>query len=76
MGPPPSPPPAGLTGLVGYYPFELYSALVDPAQTRVAATIPAPANSPRQKDTYIIISAGIDRVYGTYDDITNFDGFQ
>ena len=28
--------------------------------------------SPRQKDTYILISAGPDRVYGTNDDITSF----
>jgi hypothetical protein len=27
---------------------------------------------PRQKETYILISAGKDRVYGTRDDITNF----
>ena len=28
--------------------------------------------TPRQKDGFILISAGIDRVYGTADDITNF----
>jgi hypothetical protein len=27
---------------------------------------------PRQKDGYILISAGPDRVYGTTDDVTNF----
>ncbi len=27
---------------------------------------------PRQKDGYILISAGPDRVYGTTDDLTNF----
>jgi len=38
-------------------------------------TTGTPANAtatPRQKDTYILISAGKDRVYGTRDDITNF----
>jgi prepilin-type N-terminal cleavage/methylation domain-containing protein len=29
-------------------------------------------SSPRQKDSYILISAGRDRIYGTIDDITNF----
>jgi type II secretory pathway pseudopilin PulG len=28
--------------------------------------------TPRQKDTYILISAGADRTYGTGDDLTNF----
>jgi prepilin-type N-terminal cleavage/methylation domain-containing protein len=28
--------------------------------------------SPRSQDTYILISAGPDRLYGTYDDITSF----
>ena len=28
--------------------------------------------TPRNKDKYILISAGSDRVYGTPDDITNF----
>jgi len=30
--------------------------------------------TPRQKDTFILISAGSDRLYGTTDDITNFGG--
>ncbi len=30
------------------------------------------SSTPRQKDGYILISAGSDRVYGTDDDITNF----
>jgi type II secretory pathway pseudopilin PulG len=37
---------------------------------------PVPGNAatgtPREKDTYILISAGVDRVYGTKDDICNF----
>jgi len=33
---------------------------------------PSLPDTPRQKDGYILISAGKDRVYGTNDDITNF----
>ena len=47
----------------GYaYPYNINAALRHP-------TI---ANTPKQKDGYILISAGIDRIYGTQDDITNF----
>jgi len=35
-------------------------------------TSPNAPNTPRNKDGYILISAGRDRVYGTNDDITNF----
>lgn len=71
---PPTPPgPEG--ALRRFYPYDLYAALIDPTLTRVAATVTAPANSPRQKDGFIIISAGIDRVYGTPDDIANFDRY-
>jgi prepilin-type N-terminal cleavage/methylation domain-containing protein len=35
-------------------------------------THPALAGQPRGKDSYILISAGPDRVYGTADDITSF----
>lgn len=38
-------------------------------------TDPDRANQPRQKDGFILISAGPDRIYGTRDDITNFGGF-
>jgi type II secretory pathway pseudopilin PulG len=37
-------------------------------------TSPNFPGQPVQKDTYILISAGSDRVYGTKDDITNFGG--
>jgi type II secretory pathway pseudopilin PulG len=60
-------------GLSYVYPYDLYAALVDPNITRqMASPGNAGTNTPRQKDQYIIISAGIDRVYGTEDDITNF----
>ncbi|MEM8875004.1 MAG: type II secretion system protein [Planctomycetota bacterium] len=35
---------------------------------------PEIAGQPRQKDGFILISAGRDRIYGTRDDITNFGG--
>jgi len=37
---------------------------------------PTLANTPRQKDGYILISAGIDRIYGTNDDICSFGSLQ
>ena len=33
---------------------------------------PNATGTPKKKDAYILISAGVDRVYGTADDITNF----
>jgi hypothetical protein len=33
---------------------------------------PTLLDTPRQKDGYILISAGADRIYGTRDDITSF----
>lgn len=45
-----------------YYPYDLYPYLTNPAI----------ANTPRNKDGYILISAGPDRIYGTDDDICNF----
>jgi len=44
------------------YPYDAFAYFSNPA-------IP---NAARQKDAYILISAGPDRVYGTADDITNF----
>lgn len=37
---------------------------------------PTIADTPREKDSYILISAGKDRVYGTKDDICNFGGVE
>lgn len=45
-----------------YYPYDLYPYLTNPAI----------ANTPRNKDGFILISAGPDRIYGTDDDICNF----
>jgi len=45
-----------------YYPYDAYPYFNNPAQP----------GSPRQKDGYVLISAGHDRIYGTKDDITSF----
>ena len=61
-GPPPN----------GAPPYRALTYFMDP---QLNPPTPAPANAtatPRQKDGYILISAGKDRVYGTNDDITNF----
>ena len=47
------------------YPFDLYPALRHGNIT----------GSVKQKDSFILISPGIDRVYGTRDDITNFGNY-
>lgn len=47
------------------YPYNAYPYFKNPSSS---TTDP----QPRQKDGYILISAGVDRVYGTADDITNF----
>lgn len=57
-------------------PYDAYDYLVeptsyDPAKTTFTATDFA-AKRTRKKDSYILISAGRDRIYGTEDDITNF----
>ncbi len=43
-----------------------------PAPYSTTNTQPSDVGVPRQKDAYILISAGPDRTYGTTDDITNF----
>lgn len=47
------------------YPFNLYAALRHPQI----------ADTPKQKDRYVLISPGPDRVYGTSDDCTNFGAY-
>jgi len=50
-------------GSAGYkYPYECFGYFQNPSI----------ANTPRNKDGFILIGAGPDRVYGTKDDITNF----
>ena len=48
----------GQMGKVYKYPYDLYGFMRHPSI----------ANTPRQKDGYILISAGADRIYGTKDD--------
>ena len=53
-----NPPPATPPGLNYTYPYDLYGFMRHPSIQ----------NSPRQKDGYILISSGPDRIYGTKDD--------
>jgi type II secretory pathway pseudopilin PulG len=56
-----------------------YTAWTYFANPQLTPTTPPPTlatGTPRQKDSYILISPGKDRVYGTRDDITNFGGVQ
>jgi len=54
-----NPPPTGSPTQKYYYPYDLYGFLRHPSMT----------NTPRQKDGYVLISAGADRIYGTKDDV-------
>jgi prepilin-type N-terminal cleavage/methylation domain-containing protein len=49
-------------------PYNAHPYFRDPNTTGLAVA----SQAPRQRDRYILISAGEDRVYGTADDITNF----
>jgi type II secretory pathway pseudopilin PulG len=55
-----------------HYPFNAYAYFRDPTN----GTALTNSQTPRAKDSYIIISAGSDRVYGTSDDITSFGPLQ
>lgn len=46
----------------GQYPYDFYAYVLNPS-------VPG---TPRQKDGYILIAAGRDRIYGTEDDVTSF----
>lgn len=56
------------------YPYLRNQSLSLPTETTAGyTTLTNPRNDvPHQKDAYILISAGPDRIYGTEDDITNF----
>jgi len=54
------------TGNTYKYPYDAYPYLQDPNSP----------NSARNKDSYILISAGIDRIYGTSDDVVSFGSVQ
>jgi prepilin-type N-terminal cleavage/methylation domain-containing protein len=51
----------GVAGTTYHYPYDLYGFLRHPSMTKV----------PRQKDGFILISSGPDRIYGTKDDVIN-----
>lgn len=65
----------------GFKPASQYHGLrfysdpdVEPKAALEYLRSPSFPDAPRQKDGYLLISAGPDRVYGTNDDITNFGG--
>jgi hypothetical protein len=60
------------------YPYDAFpyfnNATIPPTDPTVGAGVgkgPNATGTPRNKDRFILISAGVDRVYGTPDDITN-----
>jgi hypothetical protein len=55
-----------------YYPYDPYAYFVNPTMPQPTPSNPNVIPTARNKDSYILISAGKDRVYGTDDDITNF----
>jgi prepilin-type N-terminal cleavage/methylation domain-containing protein len=65
--------PNPLATIASEYPLNIYTALRHPTVT--AGTPTAPLPTARQRDRFIFISAGVDRVYGTRDDITNFGDY-
>ena len=54
------------------YPFDAFPYFRNPAMAASATTNLNFNSQPHNKDGFILISAGADRVYGTRDDITNF----
>jgi hypothetical protein len=50
------------------YPYDAHAYLASPTDPQPLLT----RTTPRKKDAFILISAGLDRVYGTADDITSF----
>jgi prepilin-type N-terminal cleavage/methylation domain-containing protein len=60
-------------GAAGYqYPYDAFPYLVSPSVAPSDPNNPNATGTPRSKDTYILISAGPDRVYGTADDVCSF----
>lgn len=57
------------------YPYDAYAYLTEPSSndtTLAAGNARMLRHQARKKDSFILISAGKDRVYGTEDDLTNF----
>jgi len=65
-------PPAG--SMAYMYPYDAYTYIRNPALSSPQKPPGTQAGTQvaREKDKFILISAGIDRVYGTNDDITSF----
>lgn len=65
-------PPSG--GLAYMYPYDAFTYLRNPSLSSPQKQPGTQAGTQvaREKDKFILISAGIDRVYGTNDDITSF----
>jgi prepilin-type N-terminal cleavage/methylation domain-containing protein len=70
---------AAPVGMTYKYPFDAYPYLRNTKLSTPPETAPGfsvltspRTDIPNQKDSFILISAGADRVYGTRDDITNF----
>jgi prepilin-type N-terminal cleavage/methylation domain-containing protein len=72
--PSPSEPWGTGTPPAGAPPYQCLTYFMDPqlTNTKDASSSIAKQATPRQKDGYILISPGKDRIYGTRDDITNF----
>jgi hypothetical protein len=67
--------PNPTSGLTYFYPFDAYAYFRNNALSSPQTPSVARVNDvPQQKDAFILISAGPDRVYGTKDDLTNFGG--
>jgi len=54
------------------YPYDAYAYLRNPQLSTINAANAHSGDVARQKDGFILISAGPDRIYGTEDDITSF----
>lgn len=74
--PPPTPEAPWGVGGSGGAPYGAFTYFANPQLTAVSLPRKNEMGTPRQKDGYILISPGKDRVYGTRDDITNFGPIQ
>lgn len=64
-----NPPPSNCAYM---YPYDAFAYFRDPTLSGSQDPATRAQQTPRQKDKFILISAGPDRIYGTNDDITNF----
>jgi prepilin-type N-terminal cleavage/methylation domain-containing protein len=72
LGPPVLTTPAG-PNVNYYYPFDAYPYFTSPTASNVGQNLNGSYSTvARNRDGYILITAGEDRIYGTTDDITSF----